>query len=203
MLLAGVAHAQIKFHWTAAILPSSEEWRSMNSCRPQYTNDRHSWRSFQAEVHMGEFAGRSVWKAKFGPRCEMCARLLDVYTVEGVFTTLAHRPNSDIRITISEYLRLCPQPAVGIASGGTLNLTAKSSNSIAFTFTVVTNGCSGYADASRLRKVTSREYRSHKKCIRIMHTSKAHLHRLFWVLNLQPRHLLQVSPHHHAHPAAR
>lgn len=68
-----------------------------------------------------------------------------------------------MRITISEYLRLHPQAAVGMAKGGTLILAAKSSNSLAFAFTVVTNGCSGYADTSRLRRVMSREYRNRKK----------------------------------------
>jgi hypothetical protein len=83
-----------------------------------------------------------------------------MYTVENApFVMLPQKDNDDTRITNSGYLRPCPQAAVGIAKGGILILAAKSSNSVAFAFTVVTNGCSGCADASRLAKVTSREYR--------------------------------------------
>jgi hypothetical protein len=91
-------------------------------------------------------------------------RLLDAYAVEEkMFIMLLCNASGNIRLTISEHLRLYLQAAVGIAKGGILNLAAKSSNSFAFAFTVVTNGCSGYADASRLRKVISREYRDCKK----------------------------------------
>ena len=87
-----------------------------------------------------------------------------MYTVETApFIMLPQKDNDDTRITISGYLRPYPQAAVGIAKGGTLILAAKSSNSVAFAFTVVTNGCSGCADASRLTKVTSREHRDREK----------------------------------------
>jgi hypothetical protein len=85
---------------------------------------------------------------------------------------LPQKDNDDTGITISGYLRPFPQAAVGIAKGGTLILAAKSSNSVAFAFTVVTNGCSGCADASRLTRVTSREYRDREKK---KHSGYAHL----------------------------
>ena len=89
-----------------------------------------------------------------------------MYTVEKApFIMLPQKDNDDTRITIFGYLRPHPQAAVGIAKGGTLTLAAKSSNSVVFAFTVVTNGCSGCADTSRLKKVTSREYRDREKKI--------------------------------------
>lgn len=83
-----------------------------------------------------------------------------MYTVEKApFIMLPQKDSDDTRITISGYLCPYTQVAVGIAKGGTFILTAKSSNSAAFVFTVVTNGCSGCADTSRLTKVIGREYR--------------------------------------------
>ena|SRR6267154_1249073 len=128
-----------------------------------------------------------------------------MYTVEKVpFIMLPQKDNDDTGIMISGHLCPYPQAAVGIVKGGTLILAAKSSNSVAFAFTVVTNGCSGCADASRLTMATSREHRDHeKKNITVARTSKAHLHHLFWDLNLQPRHSPRVSPRQHAHPVVR
>ena len=130
-----------------------------------------------------------------------------MYTVETApFVMLPQKDNDDTRITNSGYIRPCPQVAVGIAKGGILILAAKSSNSVAFAFTVVTNGCSGCSDASRLAKVTGREYRDRekqKKSISAARTSKAHLRRLFWDLSLRPRLSLRVLPPHDAPVVAR
>src|SRR6266403_4928756 len=128
-----------------------------------------------------------------------------MYTVENApFIMLPQEDNDDIWITISGYLRLYLQAAVGIDKGGTLIFATKSSNSVSFAFTVVTNGCSGCANASRLTRVTNREYRDRKKKnIPAARTSKAHLHRLFLDPNLRPRHSPRASPRQHDHPVAR
>lgn len=81
-----------------------------------------------------------------------------MYTVEKApFIMLPQNDNDDTRITNSVH----PQAVVEMAIGGILTLAAKSSNSVAFAFTVLTNGCSGCSDASRL--TTSREYRDCEK----------------------------------------
>jgi hypothetical protein len=129
------------------------QWGSTHNTCDQCRQKDFAWESFAGRLPRLTSPGREA----------KCTRLLDIYAAEKTGVMIPpDKTNGNIRIVISDYLRLCHQAAVGIASGGTLNLTAKSSNSLPFVFTVVTNGCSGYADASRLRKVTNREYRSRK-----------------------------------------